>query len=236
METTSIPSIPIVFFVISAPRCTCSSSFRAHPVRGRSGDHGRERGRCGHYAGVTLALAMIIGHAVEGDFEGWGISRARTWRRGCAGALSGPAASRTDVAARTAVRSARGALDRLVAQERNVGVSAVEAISYGRSRPARERRMTAAVAAAYAALPRTSGGDGPSDPWIEGATVPARTGGALGRRADLSGGRGDGGCVERYAFCQQDPTLVHVLVHRHAAGALVPRLSHWHGIARADVS
>ena len=84
------------------------------------------------YAGVTLALAMIIGHAVEGDFEGWGLS-LRSYLAALAGALvlypvRQLAVQTLLLGQPFALRG--GALDRLVAQERNVGVSAVEAISY----------------------------------------------------------------------------------------------------------
>ena len=84
------------------------------------------------YAGVTLALAMIIGHAVEGDFEGWGLS-LRSYVLALAGALV--LYPVRQLAVQTVLLGQKfaprgGALDRLVAQERNVGASAVEAISY----------------------------------------------------------------------------------------------------------
>ena len=84
------------------------------------------------YAGATLAIALIVGHAVEGDFEGWGVS-LRSYAVALASSLVLYPVRQLGVQTlmlrqRFALRG--GALDRLVAQERNVGVSAVEAVSY----------------------------------------------------------------------------------------------------------
>ena len=84
------------------------------------------------YAGAMIAVSLIVGHAVEGDFEGWSVSL-----RSYAAALL---ASLVLYPVRQVVVQVvllgqpfalrGGALDRLVAQERNVGASVVEAVSY----------------------------------------------------------------------------------------------------------
>jgi len=84
------------------------------------------------YAGAMIAIALIVGHAAEGDFEGWRVSiRAYLFalasvvvlypvRQGLVQSLL--------LGQSFALRG--GALDRLVAQDRNVGASVVEAVSY----------------------------------------------------------------------------------------------------------
>jgi uncharacterized membrane protein YjfL (UPF0719 family) len=83
------------------------------------------------FVGLTLALAIIIAHAAAGDFVGWGRS-LRAYgialllafalfpvRQVVVGPLLGcPPALR------------RSALDRWIAQERNVGVGVIEALGY----------------------------------------------------------------------------------------------------------
>jgi uncharacterized membrane protein YjfL (UPF0719 family) len=78
------------------------------------------------YAGVSLALATIIAHAVDGPFLGWGVSlRAYATALVVAVALypvrqlvvEGP-------------RLRGGELDRAIGQRRSVGVAAVEAAAY----------------------------------------------------------------------------------------------------------
>ena len=72
------------------------------------------------YAGATLAIAVIVGHAAEGDFVAWGQSLR-----------AGAQIRRLDeLVLRQPFALRGGGLDRLVAQERNVGASAVEAVSY----------------------------------------------------------------------------------------------------------
>ena len=84
------------------------------------------------YAGAMLAIAVIVGHAAEGDFVAWGQS------------LRAYALALLSVLVLYPVRQflvqmlllrqpfalRGGGLDRLVAQEHNVGASAVEAVSY----------------------------------------------------------------------------------------------------------
>jgi len=84
------------------------------------------------YAGAMLAIALIVGHAVEGDFEGWGVS-LRSYAVALASFVVLYPVRQLGVQTlmlRQPFALRGGALDRLVAQERNVGVSAVEAVSY----------------------------------------------------------------------------------------------------------
>jgi len=84
------------------------------------------------FAGVTLALAVIVAHAAEGTFVGWAASL-----RGYGVALLlavalypvrqlvvGP------LLLGLPMRMRGGALDRMVAQERSVAVGAIEALAY----------------------------------------------------------------------------------------------------------
>jgi len=84
------------------------------------------------YAGAMVAIAMIVGHAAEGTFAGWAAS-LRAYVAALASALVLYPVRQLVVQTLMlhqpfALRG--GGLDRLVAQERNVGVSAVEAVSY----------------------------------------------------------------------------------------------------------
>jgi uncharacterized membrane protein YjfL (UPF0719 family) len=84
------------------------------------------------YAGAMLAIALIVGHAVEGDFAGWTVS-LRSYAVALASALVLYPVRQLAVQTlmlRQPFALRGGALDRLVAQERNVGASAVEAVSY----------------------------------------------------------------------------------------------------------
>jgi len=84
------------------------------------------------YAGAMLAIALIIGHATEGDFEGWGPS-LRAYAMALVSALVLYPVRQVAVQTlllRKPLALRGGALDRLVAQERDVGASAVEAVSY----------------------------------------------------------------------------------------------------------
>src|SRR6266404_3775141 len=81
---------------------------------------------------AQATLHLFVGHAVEGEFEGWGIS-LRSYAVALASSLVLYPVRQLGVQTlmlrqRFVLRG--GALDRLVAQERNVGVSAVEAVSY----------------------------------------------------------------------------------------------------------
>jgi len=84
------------------------------------------------YAGAMIGLALLIGHAAEGDFEGWGTS-LRAYGVALLSALA-LYPVRQLVAQTLLLRQPftlrGGALDRLVSQEHNVGASAVEAVSY----------------------------------------------------------------------------------------------------------
>ena len=84
------------------------------------------------YAGAVLALAIVVGHAAEGEFEGWGVS-LRAYGIALARALLLYPVRQLVVQMlilRQPFSLRGGALDELVARERNVGISAVEAVSY----------------------------------------------------------------------------------------------------------
>ena len=84
------------------------------------------------YAGAMLALAVLVGHAAEGEFAGWSVS-LRAYGVALASALVLYPVRQLVVQTlilRQPFSLRGGALDRLVAQQRNVGVSAVEAVSY----------------------------------------------------------------------------------------------------------
>ncbi|MFE8600589.1 DUF350 domain-containing protein [Archangium violaceum] len=84
------------------------------------------------YAGITVALSLIIGHAVEGTFEGWAASL-----RGYALALVFALALYPvrQLFVQTLLLGARftlrgGRLDQGIAAERNLGMGMLEAVSY----------------------------------------------------------------------------------------------------------
>jgi uncharacterized membrane protein YjfL (UPF0719 family) len=84
------------------------------------------------YAGAVLAIAIVVGHAAEGEFEGWGVS-LRAYGIALASALVLYPVRQLVVQTlvlRQPFSLRGGALDQLVARERNVGISAVEAVSY----------------------------------------------------------------------------------------------------------
>jgi uncharacterized membrane protein YjfL (UPF0719 family) len=84
------------------------------------------------YAGAMVAIALVVGHATEGEFEGWGVS-LRAYVVALASLLVLYPVRQLVVQTlmlRQPFALRGGALDRLIAQERNVGVSAVEAVSY----------------------------------------------------------------------------------------------------------
>jgi uncharacterized membrane protein YjfL (UPF0719 family) len=84
------------------------------------------------YAGAMLAIAVIVGHAAEGDFAGWGAS-LRAYALALLSVLVLYPVRQLVVQTlflRQPFALRGGGLDRLVAQEHNVGVSAVEAVSY----------------------------------------------------------------------------------------------------------
>ena len=84
------------------------------------------------YAGAVLALAIVIGHAAEGEFDGWSVS-LRAYGIALASALLLYPVRQVVVQTlilRQPFSLRGGALDRFVARDRNVGISAVEALSY----------------------------------------------------------------------------------------------------------
>jgi uncharacterized membrane protein YjfL (UPF0719 family) len=84
------------------------------------------------YAGATLAISVIVGHAAQGDFAGW-LPSLRAYALALLSALVLYPVRQFVVQTlflrqRFAFRG--GGLDRLIAHHHNVGVSAVEAVSY----------------------------------------------------------------------------------------------------------
>jgi uncharacterized membrane protein YjfL (UPF0719 family) len=84
------------------------------------------------YAGAVLALAVVVGHAAAGEFAGWGPSLRAYGIALMSAVVFYPV---RQLVVQTLILRHRfslrgGALDHLVAQDRNVGVSAVEAVSY----------------------------------------------------------------------------------------------------------
>jgi uncharacterized membrane protein YjfL (UPF0719 family) len=84
------------------------------------------------FAGVTLALAVIVAHAGEGTFTGWMASLRRYGLALLLAAALYPV--RQIVVGRLLLglppRMRGGALDRLIAQERSVAVGGIEALAY----------------------------------------------------------------------------------------------------------
>jgi uncharacterized membrane protein YjfL (UPF0719 family) len=84
------------------------------------------------YAGAALALAIIIGHAVDGPFAGWGRS-LRAYGAALALAVALYPVRQLLVEGLLLGKRPRlrgGELDRAVGQRRSVGVAAVEAAAY----------------------------------------------------------------------------------------------------------
>ena len=84
------------------------------------------------YAGATVALAMIIGHAAEGNFTGW---TASLKAYGAALLLSLALWPVRQLLVQTIVMGGRptlwkGKLDEGIARERNAGLGALEAVAY----------------------------------------------------------------------------------------------------------
>jgi uncharacterized membrane protein YjfL (UPF0719 family) len=84
------------------------------------------------FAGVTLALTIIVAHAAEGTFSGWSSSLRRYGLALLLAAALYPV--RQIVVGRLLLglpaRMRGGALDRLIAQERSVAAGGIEALAY----------------------------------------------------------------------------------------------------------
>lgn len=84
------------------------------------------------YAGATVAVALLVGRAAEGDFTGWGPS-LRSYAATLAASLALYPVRQLVVqglllGARPTLRGGR--LDEGIARERNVGMGALEGVSY----------------------------------------------------------------------------------------------------------
>ena len=84
------------------------------------------------YAGATLAIAVIVGHAAEGDFAGWTLS-LRAYGFALLSALVLYPVRQLLVQTlllREPFTFHGGGLDQRIAQHRDVGAGVVEAVSY----------------------------------------------------------------------------------------------------------
>jgi uncharacterized membrane protein YjfL (UPF0719 family) len=84
------------------------------------------------YGGVTVALALIIGHAAEGTFTGWGQSLEAYGRALLFAAALYPVRQILveAVILRAGLVLRRGRLDQGIGREKDVGLGALEAASY----------------------------------------------------------------------------------------------------------
>jgi uncharacterized membrane protein YjfL (UPF0719 family) len=94
--------------------------------------HGENLAAAMSYAGVTLAIAIVVSRALEGDFEGW-----LTSLRGYGGVLLSLVALWPvrqifvqSVLLRAPLHVRGGALDVAIAERRSTGMAALEASSY----------------------------------------------------------------------------------------------------------
>jgi uncharacterized membrane protein YjfL (UPF0719 family) len=94
--------------------------------------HGENMAAAVSYAGVTLAIAIVVSRALEGDFEGW-----LTSLRGYGGVLLSLVALWPvrqlfvqTILLRAPLHVRGGALDVAIAERRSTGMAALEAASY----------------------------------------------------------------------------------------------------------
>jgi uncharacterized membrane protein YjfL (UPF0719 family) len=126
--------LSLVFFVIAqATLLGFVTLFRALTAYDDSEQiHGENLAAAVSYAGVTVAIAIVVGRAVEGDFEGW-----LTSLRGYGGVLLSLVALYPvrqifvqSVLLRAPLHLYGGALDKAIAERRSTGLAALEAGSY----------------------------------------------------------------------------------------------------------
>lgn len=94
--------------------------------------HGENLAAAVSYAGVTIAIAIVVSRALEGDFEGWVVSL-----RGYGGVLLSLLALWPvrqlfvqTILLRAPLHARGGALDVAIAEKRSTGMAALEAASY----------------------------------------------------------------------------------------------------------
>jgi uncharacterized membrane protein YjfL (UPF0719 family) len=126
--------LSLVFFVIAqATLLVFVTLFRALTTYDDSEQiHGENLAAAVSYAGVTLAIAIVVGRAVQGDFEDW-----LTSLRGYGGVLLTLVALYPvrqifvqSVLLRAPLCLYGGALDKAIAERRSTGLAALEAGSY----------------------------------------------------------------------------------------------------------
>lgn len=126
--------LSLVFFVIGqATLLAFVTLFRALTTYDDSEQiHGENLAAAVSYAGVTVAIAIVIARAVEGDFEGWLVSL-----RGYGGVLAGLVLLYPvrqifvqSILLRAPLHLRGGAIDKAIAEKRSAGLAALEAASY----------------------------------------------------------------------------------------------------------
>jgi uncharacterized membrane protein YjfL (UPF0719 family) len=126
--------ISLAFFVLAqATLLVFVSLFRALTTYDDADQiHGENMAAAVSYAGVTLAIAIVVSRALEGDFEGW-----LTSLRGYGGVLLSLLALWPvrqlfvqTILLRAPLHVRGGALDVAIAQQRSTGMASLEAASY----------------------------------------------------------------------------------------------------------
>jgi uncharacterized membrane protein YjfL (UPF0719 family) len=84
------------------------------------------------YAGITLGVGILVGHAVEGDFEGWTVSLVGYGKALLGGFAFWPVRQVVVQGLLLGLGFApfKGGLDRAIGERRNVGAAALEAVAY----------------------------------------------------------------------------------------------------------
>jgi uncharacterized membrane protein YjfL (UPF0719 family) len=84
------------------------------------------------YAGITLGVGILVGHAVDGDFEGWTASLLGYGKALLGGLAFWPVRQIVvqGLLLGLGFRPIRGGLDTAIGERRNVGAAALEAVCY----------------------------------------------------------------------------------------------------------
>lgn len=84
------------------------------------------------YAGITIGVGLLVGHAVDGDFEGWTVSLLAYGKALLGGLAFWPVRQILvqGLLLGLGFRPIRGGLDAAIGERRNVGAAALEAVCY----------------------------------------------------------------------------------------------------------
>ncbi len=84
------------------------------------------------YAGITIGVGILVGHAVDGDFEGWTVSLFAYGKALLGGLAFWPVRQILvqGLLLGLGFRPIRGGLDTAIGERRNVGAAALEAVCY----------------------------------------------------------------------------------------------------------